>query len=180
MNIAASSIILNSDVLETNLLNLLVVIIALGILVQQYTTSVVRSYQFPLYETLSDYYELEKQLYELKTQKAATLAAIIRVYLNALTTSKYSSLELKALVFIRVESLRLRIRQFEQKTLKTAVQDLFKVWFSACFDEVVDELSKQLANDPKKQQKFMDAKIDQLLVEMGVDELPTNVTQVEK
>jgi hypothetical protein len=64
--------------------------------------------------------------------------------------------------------------------LKTAVQDLFKVWFSACFDEVVDELSKQLANDPKKQQKFMDAKIDQLLVEMGVDELPTNVTQVEK
>ena len=45
---SSSLIMLNSDVLETNLLNLIVVIIAIGVLIQQYSTSLIYSYQDPL------------------------------------------------------------------------------------------------------------------------------------
>ena len=75
---SSSLIMLNSDVLETNLLNLIVVIIAIGVLIQQYSTSLIYSYQDPLLETVSEYYDLEKAIEELEIQRRTSLTKSLK------------------------------------------------------------------------------------------------------
>ena len=62
LTIAESSLSLNSDILETNILNLLVVTGALGVLIRQYFDSVVQAYEVLLYDVLADSYSLEKEV----------------------------------------------------------------------------------------------------------------------
>lgn len=161
INIAESSIGLNSDIIETNILNLIVVLIALGVLVRQYFSSVIESYEIPLYEALADSYALEKDLQTIQDDYTETLAIIIRIYLNALLSSKYSSLEIKALAFIRTECLRQRILQFERKTIKALSQEMFESWYLAIFDEVKEQFIKELKEDPQKHQDYIEAKLAQ-------------------
>ena len=116
LTIAESSLSLNSDILETNILNLLVVIGALGVLIRQYFDSVVQSYEVLLYDVLADSYSLEKEVQMVNDTYISTLSVLIRIHLNALLSSKMSSIETKALVFIRTECMRQRILEFEQRS----------------------------------------------------------------
>jgi hypothetical protein len=118
LTIAESSLSLNSDILETNILNLLVIIGALGVL--------------------------------------------IRIHLNALLLSKMSSIETKALVFIRTECMRQRILEFEQKTTQIICQNLFESWYRSCFNEIKEKLVSYFKNDLKKQEQYIDLKIQEL------------------
>ena len=161
INIAESSIGLNSDIIETNILNLIVVLVALGVLVKQYFSSVIESYEIPLYEALADSYALEKDLQTIQDDYTETLAIIIRIYLNALLASKYSSLEIKALAFIRTECLRQKILQFERKTIKTLSQEMFESWYLKIIEEVKTEFIEELKKDPQKHQDYIETKLAQ-------------------
>ena len=120
-DIDSSFISLNSDVLETNILNLLVVIIALGTLIQQYFTSVIKSYEIPLYESVNDLYLLEKEIQAIKDDTITSKAVVIRMYLNALMLSKYSLLEVNPMVNL-----------FGLYTLLLCILDPTKMKFRAC------------------------------------------------
>jgi hypothetical protein len=148
--------------LETNILNLLVVIIALGTLIQQYFTSVIKSYEIPLYESVNDLYLLEKEIQAIKDDTITSKAVVIRMYLNALMLSKYSLLEVKALAFIQAECAHQRIIEFERTTTKTLTQELFEEWFTTCFEEVVKEFKKDLLRNPEKHQPLIESRLEYL------------------
>ena len=162
LTIAESSLSLNSDILETNILNLLVVIGALGVLIRQYFDSVVQSYEVLLYDVLADSYSLEKEVQMVNDTYISTLSVLIRIHLNALLSSKMSSIETKALVFIRTECMRQRILEFEQKTTQIVCQNLFESWYQSCFNEIKEELVSYFKNDLKKQEQYIDLKIQDL------------------
>jgi hypothetical protein len=162
LTIAESSLSLNSDILETNILNLLVIIGALGVLIRQYFDSVVQSYEVLLYDVLADSYSLEKEVQMVNDTYISTLSVLIRIHLNALLSSKMSSIETKALVFIRTECMRQRILEFEQKTTQIVCQNLFESWYRSCFNEIKEELVSYFKNDLKKQEQYIDLKIQEL------------------
>jgi hypothetical protein len=162
LTIAESSLSLNSDILETNILNLLVVIGALGVLIRQYFDSVVQSYEVLLYDVLADSYSLEKEVQMVNDTYISTLSVLIRIHLNALLLSKMSSIETKALVFIRTECMRQRILEFEQKTTQIVCQNLFESWYRSCFNEIKEKLVSYFKNDLKKQEQYIDLKIQEL------------------
>ena len=121
----------------------------------------IESYEIPLYEALADSYALEKDLQTIQDDYTETLAIIIRIYLNALLASKYSSLEIKALAFIRTECLRQKILQFERKTIKTLSQEMFESWYLKIIEEVKTEFIEELKKDPQKHQDYIETKLAQ-------------------
>lgn len=169
LTIAESSLSLNSDILETNILNLLVVIGALGVLIRQYFDSVVQSYEVLLYDVLADSYSLEKEVQMINDTYISTLSNIIRIHLNALLSSKMSSIETKALVFIRTECLRQRILEFEQKATQIVCQNLFESWYRSCFTEITEELIKDFKDNSQKQEQYIDLKIKELEITEGIE-----------
>ena len=169
LTIAESSLSLNSDILETNILNLLVVRGALGVLIRQYFDSVVQAYEVLLYDVLADSYSLEKEVQMVNDTYILTLSTIIRIHLNALLSSKIASIETKALVFIRTECLRQRILEFEQKTTQIICQNLFESWYRSCFTEITDVLIQDFTNNLRKQEQYIDLRIKELEIKEGIE-----------
>lgn len=158
---SSSLIMLNSDVLETNLLNLIVVIIAIGVLIQQYSTSLIYSYQDPLLETVSEYYDLEKAIEELENDRTEILALLLRVFLNAQVITEYSTLELKAFIFIRVYGMYEKIQKFKEKAIREGIEEVYQQWLLDIDDAIFVEISIALF-EPEDQQKVVHRAIAEL------------------
>lgn len=161
-----SLIRLNSNVLETNILNLLVVLGSLGVLVRQYSDSVVDSYDVVLYDIIADSYSLEKELQVVQTEYITALSKVIRVYLNAALTHRRLMLTVKAKIFARTRWLRHRFTQVEKKSLQTCSQEFYERWEKTVFDVATKELIEEFSSSEEKQREFIDLKIQYLEEEL--------------
>jgi len=157
-----SLIRLNSNILETNILNLLVVLSSLGVLIRQYSNSVVDSYEIVLYDIIADSYSLEKELQVIEAEYITTLSKIIRIYLNALLSYRSLMLEVKVKLFVRTECLRHRFLEFDKKATQVICQDFFKKWRSDIFEIISNELIERFTANEKSQMEFIDLKIGHL------------------
>lgn len=157
-----SLIRLNSNVLETNILNLLVVLGSLGVLVRQYSSSVVDSYDVVLYDIIADSYSLEKELQVVQTEYITTLSKVIRIYLNAALSHRRLMLTIKARIFARTEWLRHRFSEVEKKSTQSLSQEFYERWEKEVFDVVIDELVEEFTASEEKQREFIDIKLEQL------------------
>ena len=157
-----SLIRLNSNVLETNILNLLVVLGSLGVLVRQYSSSVVDSYEVVLYDIIADSYALEKELQVVQTEYITTLSKVIRVYLNAIVSYRRLILETKAKIFVKTEWLRYRFLESNKKMTQSIAQEFFKKWETEIFDVITAELVEKVTSSEELQREFIDIKLSQL------------------
>ena len=157
-----SLIRLNSNVLETNILNLLVVLGSLGVLVRQYSSSVVDSYEVVLYDIIADSYALEKELQVVQTEYITTLSKVIRVYLNATVSHRRLMLEVKAKIFVRTEWLRHRFFEVEKKATQSVAQEFYKQWEAEVFDVIQTELIDRFTASEEAQSEYIDIKLTQL------------------
>jgi len=157
-----SLIRLNSNVLETNILNLLVVLGSLVVLVRQYSNSVVDSYEVVLYDIIADAYSLEKELQVVQTEYITTLSKVIRVYLNAIVSYRRLILETKAKIFVKTEWLRYRFLESNKKMTQSIAQEFFKKWETEIFDVITAELVEKVTSSEELQREFIDIKLSQL------------------
>jgi len=175
-----SLIRLNSNVLETNILNLLVVLSSLGVLVRQYSNSVVDSYDVVLYDIIADSYSLEKELQIVQTEYITTLSKVIRVYLNAVLSHRRLMLTIKAKIYARTRWLRHRFTVVEKKSIQSCSQEFYERWEKEVFDVVKTELIDEFTSSEEKQREFIDLKIQYLEEELENGNIKLPMATIDK